>query len=69
MKRLSNHEPLLGEILIDDLFSLWNTRREEVDYFTEHANSFHLTIKFTAEVSQSEVTLLQKTVYKKLKIC
>ena len=33
-------------------------------HFIEQANLYHPTIKFTAEVSQSETTFLDTTVYK-----
>ena len=49
---------------IDDIFCLWDTNKEDIDQFIEHANSCHPTIKFTAEVSQTETTFLDTTVYK-----
>ena len=36
----------------------------DIDLFIEQANSFHPTIKFTAEISQIETTFLDTTVYK-----
>ena len=36
----------------------------EIEHFIEHANSYHPTIKFTAEVSQLGITFLDTTVYK-----
>ena len=39
--------------------------KEEIEQFVEQANSYHPTIKFTAEVSQLEKkTFLDTTVYK-----
>ena len=49
---------------IDDVFCLWDTNKEEIENFIEQANSYHPTIKFTAEVSQLETTFLDTTVYK-----
>ena len=43
-------KPLLWKRLIDDVFSLWNITRDEVDDFIEQANKFHPTIKLTAEI-------------------
>ena len=46
------------------MFSLWDTNREEIDNFIEHANRHHATIKFTAEISDKETTFLDTCVYK-----
>ena len=43
---------------------MWDTNKEEIEHFIEQANLYHPTIKFTAEVSQSETTFLDTTVYK-----
>ena len=32
----------------DDVFSLWNINKKEINSFIELENSYHLTIKFTA---------------------
>ena len=49
---------------IDDVFSLWNTSVHEIQEFIHKANSFHQTIKFTAEISETEITFLDTKVYK-----
>ena len=49
---------------IDDVFSLWDTSREEINKFVEQANKHHPTIKFTAEISDKEITFLDTCVYK-----
>ena len=36
--------------------------REEIDNFLEQANKHHATIRFTAEISETETTFLDKTV-------
>ena len=46
------------------MFSLWDTNREEIDKFIEHANRCHPTIKFTAEIFDKETTFLDTCVYK-----
>ena len=46
------------------MFSLWGCKRTEVDRFIEQANTFHPTIKFTAEISESEITFLDTVVFK-----
>jgi len=44
--------------------SIWNTNKDEVIQFIEQANSYHPTIKFTAEVSDTEATFLNTKVNK-----
>ena len=41
---------------------MWNTSRDKIEHFLLKANSFHPTIKFTAEIS--ETALLDTKVYK-----
>ena len=60
----SSTKPLEWKRYIDDVFSLWDTNREEIDKFIEHANRHHATIKFTAEISDKETTFLDTCVYK-----
>ena len=62
--RQSINKPLTWKRFIDDVFCLWDTNKEEIEHFIEQANSYHPTIKFTAEVSQLEKTFLDTTVYK-----
>ena len=38
----------------DDVYSLWNIIKDEVDDVIEQANNFHPTIKFTAEISEKD---------------
>ena len=63
--RQSVNKPLTCKRFIDDVFCLWDTNKEEIEHFIEQANSYHPTIKFTAEVSQLETTFLDITVYKR----
>ena len=56
-------KPLVWKRYIDDVFSLCNTSKEEIKKFLEKANTFHPTIKFTAEISETEITL-KNTIYK-----
>ena len=50
--------------LIDDVFSLWNITKDEVDDLIEQANKFHPSIKFTAEMPEKEIRFLDTNVYK-----
>ena len=62
--RRSVNKPLTWKRFIDDVFCLWDTNKEEIEHFVEQANSYHPTIKFTAEIPQLETTFLDTTVYK-----
>ena len=46
--------PLLWKRYIDNVFSLWDTNREEINNFIEHANNYNPTIKFTADISDKK---------------
>ena len=63
--RRSINKPLTRKRFIDDLFSLWDENKEEIEHFIEHANSYHPITKFSAEVSQLGTTFLDTTVYKR----
>ena len=54
----SPHKPLVWKRFINDIFSLWNVDKEEIYSFIEQANNHHPTIKFTAEVSETETAFL-----------
>ena len=60
----SPHKPLVWKRCIDDIFSLWNVDKEEIYSFIELANNHHPTIKFTAEVSETETAFLDTCIYK-----
>ena len=45
---------------MDGIFSIWNINKDEVTQFIKQANSHHPTIKFTAEVSDTETFLDKK---------
>ena len=60
----SPKKPLVWKRFIDDIFSLWNVSRDEISKFIEQANKHHPTIKFTAEISETETTLLDTNVHK-----
>jgi len=57
-------KPTVWKRFIDDGKSLWDIDKQEIDLFLEQANSFHPTIKFTAEISDKEITSLDTVVYK-----
>ena len=62
--RQSNTTPIIWKRFIDDIISMWDTNRDKIEEFLLKANSFHPTIKFTAEISETETTFLDTIVYK-----
>ena len=60
----SPHKPLVWKRFIDNIFSLWNVDKEEIDLFIELANNHHPTITFTAEVPETEAAFLDSCIYK-----
>ena len=61
---VSAHKPLAWKRYIDNIISLWHTSRDVVENFIEQANKHHPTIKFTAEISCTDATFLNTTIYK-----
>ncbi|XP_068716884.1 uncharacterized protein [Montipora capricornis] len=57
-------KPRIWKRYIDDIFSFWNSNKNTVDLFVIQANKFHPTIKFTAEISENEITFLDTEVFK-----
>ena len=62
--RRSVLKPLVWKRFIDDIFSIWNINKDQVTQFIEQANSHHPTIKFTAEISDTDTTFLDTSIYK-----
>ncbi|XP_078375806.1 uncharacterized protein LOC144659252 [Oculina patagonica] len=60
--RQSSNKPILWKRFIDNVFTMWD--KNEIDEFLLEANSFHPTIKFTADISGTETTFLVTIVYK-----
>ena len=59
----SETKPREWKRFIDDIFSLWNCDTKGVDRFIKRANYSHPTIKFTAEMSEKQITFLDTTVF------
>ena len=55
---------LVWKRYIDDVFCVWHTTEDNIEKFVKRANNYHDTIKFTAEISHSEITFLDTKVYK-----
>ena len=56
--RQSSKKPLEWKRYIDDIFSLGTLKEKTFDKSIEHANRQHVAIKFTAQISDKETTLL-----------
>ena len=57
-------KPTVWKRYIDDFFSLWDISKPDIEAFVEQANLHHPTIKFTAEISDTETVFLDTIVYK-----
>ena len=57
-------KPTVWKRYIDDVFSLWDVSKPDIETFNEEANSHHPTIKFTAEISDTEIVFLDTIIYK-----
>ena len=47
-------KPTVWKHYIDDIFTVWDISKPDTEAFVEQANLHHLTIKFTAEISDTE---------------
>ena len=67
-KKMLNNEsrikPKIWKRYIDNVFSLWDINRQDIDLFIEQGNTLHPAIKFTADISEKEITFLDTVVYK-----
>jgi len=52
------------ETIYQQKFLLWETSRGELTDFTDQANNDHPTIKFVAEISDTETTFLATSINK-----
>ena len=48
-------KPTVWKRYIDDIFSLWDISKPDIEAFIEQANLHHLTIKLTAETFDTEM--------------
>ena len=57
-------KPTVWKRYIDDVFSLWDISKPDIETFIEEANLHHATIKFTAEISDTEIVFLDTIIYR-----
>ena len=62
--RQNSIKPIFWKRFIYDVMSVWDTSRNEIEEFLLKASNFHPTIKFMAEISETETTFLDTKVYK-----
>ena len=53
-------KPIFWKRFINNIILVWDTSRNEIEEFLLKTNNFHPTIKFTAEISETETTFLDK---------
>ena len=58
-------QPKLWKRYIDDIFLIWPHGMDSLLEFIEHLNTVYPTIKFTNDISHTEVTFLDVTIYMK----
>ena len=56
--------PLEWKRYIDDIFSLWNVDRKEIEELIVLANSRYPTMKCTAEISDKKINFQDTIVFK-----
>ena len=64
LKDLGKSHIKLWKRFIDDIFVIWTGSKPEFITFMTKINQIHRTIKFTYEVSETELTFLDITLYK-----
>ena len=64
--RTQNRLPLVWWRYIEDVFAIWTHEVPCLDAFLQELNSYHTTVKFTADWSAKMVTLLDTQVYLKM---
>ena len=57
-------KPSIWYRYIDDIFFIWEHGEKSLERWLEYINSYHNTIKFTAEWSKTEINFLDTTVKK-----
>ena len=61
----SNKLPMCYFQFLDDIFKIWSSRHESLNYILNLATDFYSSIKFTTKTSSSEIHILDTTVHLK----
>ena len=57
------HQPLLWKRFIDDIFLIRPHGKNSLVEFIEHLNTVHPTIKFTSDISDTQISFLDLSIY------
>ena len=57
-------KPTVWKRYVDDIFSLWDISKPDIEAFIDQVNLHHPTIKLKAEISDTETVFLDTVVYK-----
>ena len=60
----SKIKPLVWKRYIDNVFCLWDRNEDNIKEFVTRGNHYQDTVKFTAEISDSEIAFLDTKVFK-----
>ena len=64
LKELDKPHIMLWKQFIDDIFVIWTGSTSKFTTYMTNINQMHPTIKFTHELSETELTFLDVTLYK-----
>ena len=56
-------QPKLWKRFIDDIFLIWPHGMNSLLEFIDHLNTVHSTVKFTSDISHTEISFLDLTIY------
>ena len=56
-------QPLFWKRFIDDIFLIWPHGKNSLIKFIEHLNTVHPTIKFTSDISDTQISFLDLSIY------
>ena len=56
-------QPLLWKRFIDDIFLIWPHGKNSLVEFIKHLNTAHPTIKFTSDISDTQISFLDLSIY------
>ena len=60
----SSIKQIFWKEFINEVISVWDTSKNETEELLLKENNFHPTVKFTAEISETEATFLETKVFK-----
>ena len=64
LKELGKPHILIWKRFIDDIFVVWTGSKPDFEVYMNQLNQAHTTIKFTHEISETELTFLDITLHR-----